>query len=167
MNDIVQPNDPGETQALPQVNSTLPAAGPTGDEKLVVPLVDEYLEIKKHWEQTGEVIIRKSVESKTQSLPVDVQYEEVQIDRVPANRPLAYGEKTEPWWDGDVLVVPVVDEEIVVLKRQVLREELRIYKRRLSRRETVSDTVRSERIDIEPQGSLKMTDRQDPGAAPR
>lgn len=127
----------------------------TGNERLVVPLSEEYLEVNKQWVQSGEVRLRKSVQSSTQSIPVQVEYEEVQIDRVPVNRALAKGEKSEPWWDGDVMVVPVVEEEIVVTKRQVVREEIRISKRRMSRQETVSDTVRSEQISVEAMGDLE------------
>jgi len=160
MDDNSQPiNDPYTTGVIKaegsQAVQPLAVAQKVENEQLVVPLVEEYLEVNKQWVQSGEVLIRKHVETSTQTVPVDVEFEEVQVDRVPVNRPLAYGEKTEPWWDGDVMVVPVIEEEVVVMKRQVLREEVRIYKRRTSRQETVSDTVRSERITIEGKGNLQ------------
>lgn len=125
------------------------------DESIVVPLVDEHLEIHKHWVQSGEVVVRKSVQTSQQTIPVELQYEEVQVDRVPVNRPLAEDEQAQPWWDGEVMVVPVIEEEIVVSKRLVVREEVRISKRKSSRQETVSDSIRSQQVSVDTTGSLR------------
>jgi stress response protein YsnF len=43
----------------------------------------------------------------------------------------------------------------VVLKRRVVREEIRIRKQRLVRQEQVSDVVRSDQIAIETTGRLE------------
>ena len=133
-------------------------------ERIVVPLVDEYLEVHKQWVQSGEVIVRRSVQTSQQTIPVELQHEEVQVDRVPMNRPVAYGEQTQPWWDGEVMVVPVIEEEIVVSKRLVLREEVRISKRKISRQETVSDTIRSQQVYIDTTGTLTPRTDDNPTA---
>lgn len=160
-------NRADETGRVQESQVTQPVAITREGEQIVVPLVEEYLDVSKQWVQSGEVIVRKSVETTTQTIPVDVAYEEVQVDRVPVNRPVAYGEKTEPWWDGDVMVVPVIDEEIVVMKRQVLKEELRIYKRRLTRQQTVSDTVRSQQLHVETTGNLQPVNGEEGGVTNR
>ena len=127
-------------------------------ESIVVPLVDEHLEVRKQWVQSGEVIVRRSVQTSQQTIPVELLHEEVQVDRLPVNRPLAEGEQTQPWWDGEVMVVPVIEEEIVVSKRLVVREEVRISKRKVSRQEEVSDTIRSQQVHIDTTGTLKPRD---------
>ncbi|MDQ3706398.1 MAG: YsnF/AvaK domain-containing protein [Chloroflexota bacterium] len=129
-----------------------------GPERIVVPLIDEHLEVRKHWVQSGEVVVRRSVQTSQQTIPVELQYEEVQVDRVPVNRPLGEGEQTQPWWDGEVMVVPVIEEEIVVSKRLVVREEVRISKRKSVRQETVSDTIRNQQLHIDTTGALKPRD---------
>jgi len=149
---IIESNKAQETQSMQQVRTAKEG------EQIIVPLVEEYLNVNKEWVQSGEVVVRKTVQTTTQTIPVNVAYEEVQVDHVPVNRALAHREKTEPWWDGDVMVIPVIEEEIVVMKRQVLKEELRVHKRRLVRQENVSDTVRSEQIQIEATGSLRPVD---------
>jgi uncharacterized protein (TIGR02271 family) len=108
--------------------------------------------------QSGEVVVRRSVQTSQQTIPVELQYEEVQVDRVPVNRPLGEGEQTQPWWDGEVMVVPVIEEEIVVSKRLVVREEVRISKRKSVRQETVSDTIRNQQLHIDTTGALKPRD---------
>lgn len=134
----------------------------TEDDRIVVNLIGEHLEVHKQWVQSGEVVIRKSVQTSQQTIPVELQYEQVQVDRVPVNRPVPAGEKIEPWWEGEVMVVPVVEEEIVVSKRLVIREELRITKLRATRQETVSDTIRREVLDVNTAGAIKPVAGDDP-----
>ena len=51
----------------------------------------------------------------------------VEVERVPVGRTLAEGEaRPESREEGDTLVVPVLEEVAVVVKRLVLREELRL-----------------------------------------
>ncbi|HEY0071733.1 MAG TPA: YsnF/AvaK domain-containing protein [Chloroflexia bacterium] len=152
------PNGEKDTPYIKESQATRPIPTVEGEhlegDRIVVPLVDEYLEVHKQWVQSGEVIVRRSVQTSRQTIPVELQHEEVQVDRVPMNRPVAYGEQTQPWWDGEVMVVPVIEEEIVVSKRLVLREEVRISKRKVSRQETVSDTIRSQQVHIDTTGTL-------------
>jgi len=51
-------------------------------------------------------------------------------------------------------VIPVVEEELVVVKRRVVREEIHVNKLYVTRQEQVSDVVRSEHVDIEATGRL-------------
>ncbi|HEX8220820.1 MAG TPA: YsnF/AvaK domain-containing protein [Chloroflexia bacterium] len=152
-NDISHTEGSQATRPAPSVQSQ-----DTENERIVVPLVDEYLEVRKEWVQSGEVIVRRSVQTSQQTIPVELLHEEVQVDRLPVNRPLAEGEQTQPWWDGEVMVVPVIEEEIVVSKRLVVREEVRISKRKVSRQEEVSDTIRSQQVHIDTTGTLKPRD---------
>jgi uncharacterized protein (TIGR02271 family) len=147
--------DTQTTQVLPVV--------PTAAEPVVIPVIEEYLEVEKAWAAAGEVVIKKSVGSRTETVPVEVGYETVRVDRVPVNRVLADGEPVAPRQEGDTLVIPVVEEELVVLKRRVVREEIRVTKQRLARQQEVSETLRSERITIETSGNLQ-TDADDTGA---
>ena len=135
------------------------------DDVAVVQLHEEELGVKKQWTEAGEVLIRKRVERRTDTIPVELGYEEVSVERVPANRILAEGERPEPRQEGDTLIVPVVEEEIVVTKRLVVREELHVTKKRLTRQRDVKDEVRSEHLDIETTGNLEAV--QDSTSATR
>jgi uncharacterized protein (TIGR02271 family) len=135
---------------------------PRVKDHIVVPLAEEELQVDKQVVQAGAVRIRKEVEARTQEVPVELQYEEVQIERVPVNRVLGEGEEARPWQEGDTMVIPVVEEELVVLKRRVVREEIRVSKRVASRQERVREQVRSEQIHVEPEGDLAFLDNRDP-----
>jgi uncharacterized protein (TIGR02271 family) len=135
------------------------------DDVAMVQLREEELGVRKQWTEAGEVLIRKRVERRTDTIPVELGYEEVSVERVPANRILAEGERPEPRQEGDTLIVPVVEEEIVVTKRLVVREELHVTKKRLTRQRDVTDEVRSEHLDIETTGNLEAV--QDSTSATR
>jgi uncharacterized protein (TIGR02271 family) len=96
------------------------------------------------------------VASRTETVPVEAAYEEVQIERVPVGRMLAEGESAAPRQEGPTLIIPMIEEEIVVLKRRVIREELRITKQHLTRQQTVQDVVRREDIQVTADGGIEL-----------
>jgi uncharacterized protein (TIGR02271 family) len=124
-------------------------------QQAVVQLREETLVAQKQWVEAGAVLITKELEERTETVPVEIGYEEVHVDRVQVNRALAEGEQAVPRQEGDTFIVPIVEEEIVVTKRLVVREELRITKRRMARHEELTGTVRAERVNIETTGSIK------------
>jgi len=55
---------------------------------------------------------------------------------------------------GDVIEVPIVEEEIV--KRPVVKEVLRIRKSSTSERQTVQDDVRKEDVEVISEGDVPV-----------
>ncbi len=110
-------------------------------------------------------MIRKKIETSTDTIPVELGYEEVSVPRVPVNGTLGEGERAEPRQEGDTLIVPVVEEEIVVTKRLVVREELHVTKRRLSRQREVTGQVRKEHLDVQTTGKLEALQDSTPTQA--
>lgn len=139
-----------------QVEPTI-VSSVSSEESRVIPLVGETLSVNKQWVQAGTVVIRKGVEAFTQNVPVDLAREEVHVDRVTVNRVLAENESAEPRQEGDTLVIPIIEEELVVVKRRVIREEVRVTKQVVAQHQEISDTVRREQIHIESSGDLQAT----------
>lgn len=127
--------------------------------QVVVQLREEYLVPDKTWTEAGAILIRKELEEHTETLPVELQYEQVQVDRVPVNRVLGEGESAVPRQEGDTLIIPVVEEEAVIIKRLVVREELRVTKVRATRQQQMSGTVKRERLNIETTGQVEPSNR--------
>jgi len=130
-------------------------------ERMLVQLREEQLYAVKEWVEAGAILVRKGVETSTQSIPVEVLHEEVAVERVAVNRVLAQGETAVPREEGNVLIVPVVHEELVVMKRLVVKEELHITKRRVSEQREVSDTVRRETLTLDSEGMAQVPTRDD------
>lgn len=129
---------------------------PLGEEtadRLVVPLHEEVLEPRVREVETGVVRVRKRVETVPTELLVETDRDEVTVERVAVNRPV--DEAPAPWQEGNTLVVPVVEEEIVTETRLVVREEVRITRRTVTEQVPVRDTVRREVVEVEGTGSAE------------
>lgn len=112
------------------------------DEKRTVPLVEEEITVETRPVETGRVTVATKVEERREWVEATLRREEVTVERVPVGR--VVGEAPEVREVGDVLIVPVLEEELVIEKRLVLKEELHI--RRTPRLEQVREpvTLRSE-----------------------
>ena len=121
-------------------------ASQQGDE-LHLPIVEERLVPVKRVVDLGELRLHKSVEHVEDVVRQSVTRDDLVIERVPANRPL--DAPLEPRIDGDWLVIPIMEEVLVVQKRLMLTEEVRIRKRQLTEEQEVRELVRHERVELE------------------
>jgi stress response protein YsnF len=55
----------------------------------------------------------------------------------------------EPRYEGDTLIIPVVEEMLVTEKRLLLREEVRITRRQRTEQAEIRDVLRREIVDVE------------------
>ena len=114
-------------------------------------LVEERLEVGRRAVERGRVVVRTRVDTREEVAEVDLTREEVSVERVLVGRTV---EAPPPVREEDgVLIVPVLEERLVVTTELVLKEEIRITRR--SRTEHVREpvTLRSERAEVErPEG---------------
>jgi uncharacterized protein (TIGR02271 family) len=94
--------------------------------------------------EAGSMRVRKRVRTDREQIEVPTRREEVSVERVPVS-----GEATEAEIGEDEVVVPVTEEEIVVGKRAVVKEEVRVRKDVVEDTEVVEEDVRREEIDVE------------------
>jgi stress response protein YsnF len=76
-----------------------------------------------------------------------LQSEEVDVERVTINRPI--DEPPAVRHEGDILIIPLLEEVLFVEKRLVLREEIRIKKVQKEIRAPQQVTLRQEQVEIE------------------
>lgn len=114
-----------------------------------VPAVDERLDVQKRESQLGEVRVHQTVETEQKTVPVDLQREEVHVERRDVQaRPLASGDTVGAFEEGTIRV-PVRGEEAVVRKEPVVTGEVVIHKERTVEREEVTDTVRRQHVEVD------------------
>jgi uncharacterized protein (TIGR02271 family) len=94
--------------------------------------------------EAGSMRVRKRVRTDRERVEVPVRHEEVSVERVPVS-----GEATEAQIGEDEVVVPVTEEEVVVDKRAVAKEEVRVRKDAVHDTEVVEEDVRREEVDVE------------------
>jgi uncharacterized protein (TIGR02271 family) len=92
----------------------------------------------------GSVNVRKRVRTDRERIEVPTRREEVSVERVPVS-----GEASEAQIGADEVSVPVVEDEVVVQKKPVAKEEIRIRKDVVHGRQIVEEDVRREEVEIE------------------
>lgn len=98
----------------------------------VLPVVEEEVTIGKRVVETGRVLIRTNVEERTEIVHADLAHDVVEVERVAIDRQVDVVPQIRQ--EGDVLIVPIVEEVVVVQKRFLLKEELRIRTERVVER---------------------------------
>ena len=116
------------------------------EDELRVQRTEEELRAGTREREAGEVGVRKTVRTDRERMEVPTRREEVTVDRVPVD-----GEATEAEIGEDEVSVPVTEEEVVVEKRPVVKEEVRIRKDVVSDTEVVEEDIRREEIDVDDQ----------------
>jgi uncharacterized protein (TIGR02271 family) len=118
-----------------------------GRETVVIPVAREELRIEKQTRESGRTIVHIIPTARQEVVDLPVMRENVEVERVPVNRVV---ERTGPVREeGDVTIVPVFEEVLVVEKRLMLKEEIRITRRRSTEHERQEVTLRSEQVRIE------------------
>jgi len=118
---------------------------------------EEELRISKRQASAGEVRASKHVESEHVRQPVTRQREVARVERRPVS-----GENVRGGSIGtgnDELRVPLVEEQVIVEKRPVVKEELIISKDTVTETQDVDAEVRKERFDVQQSGDKANRDR--------
>jgi uncharacterized protein (TIGR02271 family) len=118
------------------------------DDIRVIPIVEEVLDVQKRQVETGGVRVRKTVHEREEQIDEPVWQEEVEVEHLVINR-MVDGPAPTVRTEGDVLIVPLVEEVLVVKKQLMLREEFRITKRRTATPSSQKVTLRREEAKIE------------------
>jgi len=113
----------------------------------VIPLVEETATVSKREIVTGRVRIRTSVETEERLLREDLAGEQVEVKRVPVGRVIDVMPQVRA--EGDITIIPVVEERLVVTKELVLVEEIHVHRTSSTETVEVPVTLRAERASIE------------------
>jgi uncharacterized protein (TIGR02271 family) len=112
-----------------------------------IPLAQEELTVGKRVVETGRVRIRTVVDEKLVRVTEDLERDDVVIERVAVNREVT--EAPEAREENGVLIVPILEEVVVVEKRLFLKEELHVHRSR--KREQIEEAVRLKSMHAEVQ----------------
>lgn len=118
-----------------------------GADELRIPVLEERLAVTTRPVERGEVRVNVRVEQEEQTIQQPLMRDDVSIEHVPVNRVL--DAPVTARHEGDWLVIPVMREELVVQKRLVLVEEVRIRARQVTEDQVVRETVRRTRVEVD------------------
>ncbi|ANY83289.1 hypothetical protein BB934_32125 (plasmid) [Microvirga ossetica] len=124
-----------------------PISGAHTTSEEVVPLAEEIATIAKRQVVTGRVRVQTLTDTVEELAHAEVQRESVEVTRVPIDKVVETAPAIRT--DGDVTILPIVEEVLVVEKRLVLKEELHIRRRIETEAVEVPVTLRKQRAVIE------------------
>ena len=133
-------------------------------EEVVVPVIEEEIAAGVKAVKTGSVRVDKHVEKRVRKVEGPLLHEDVEVRHVPVNRVV-----TEPppvRRKGDTVIVPVLEEELVITKRLILKEEIHLITHRTKDRsiqevELNRESAEVRRLDAEGR-IIDSTQRQGP-----
>lgn len=112
-----------------------------------VPLVEERLRVDTAVTETGRVRVHVATEDVRERIRGELRHEAVEVTRVPVGREVAAAPDIRT--EGDLTIIPVLEERLVVERRLFLVEE--IHLRRAVSVEQVDQTIllRRQRADVD------------------
>jgi uncharacterized protein (TIGR02271 family) len=128
------------------------------DERIVMPVVAETLDVQKRKVEAGGVRIKKVVHEREEVVDEPLMREEVQVKRVPINR--VVDAPVPVRHVGNTMIISLLEEVLVVEKRLMLKEELHITKGEIETYKPQRVTLRSEEAVVERVGDDEEIDPQ-------
>jgi stress response protein YsnF len=115
--------------------------------QVAIPLLEERLITGKREVETGRVRVRTVIDEHETIVRDTLARGSVEVERVPMH--VEVSEVPQPREEGDVLIVPVVQEVLVVEKKLILTEELRLHRKTSTEDYAQPVTLRSQRAVVE------------------
>ena len=97
----------------------------------------------------------------TTHLTVPVTREEVRIERTPVQGAGTEVTDVGGAFQAKTVTIPVMEEEVTVSKRPVVKEEVRVYKEQRTEQRDVQGEVRKEDVEVEGKNKLLRENRPD------
>jgi uncharacterized protein (TIGR02271 family) len=123
------------------LSKTVPAT--SDDEgRVVVPLLSEELAVSKEKHETGRVRVTTVTREREELVDELLAREQVEVERVAVGKPVEAIPAVRE--EGDTIVVPIVEEALVVERRLILKEEVRLRRMRSTERHQERVTLRKQ-----------------------
>lgn len=114
------------------------------------PLMEEELHVDKRTVDTGRgVRLHKTVSEREQLIDQPLRRDELVVEHVPIGRVVPDTEVPQVRYEGDTMIVPVLEEVLVVQKQLLLKEEVRVTRQQQQVAMPRSVVLRSEQISVE------------------
>jgi stress response protein YsnF len=118
----------------------------TTKKRAAIPIIEEKPRVDRRRVQAGKVQVKTIVDSVKEIVEDTLLEESVGVTRVPVGKEIGKPPKIRS--QGDTLIVPVVEEVMVIEKRLILKEEIHIRRKMASHRVALPVTLRKQRAVI-------------------
>lgn len=111
-------------------------------------LAEEQVTISKQRHVDGRLRLERNTHSVEKLLETELSSDDVYIEHVALNQPVTGEDSPQVRQEGDVLIIPVIEEQVEIIRRKVLKEEIRIHKRTKTETFRQSVTLRNQEVTI-------------------
>ncbi|MDB5793117.1 MAG: hypothetical protein JWQ80_3141 [Massilia sp.] len=119
-------------------------------EALRVPVIAEQLAVGTRTVDTGRgVRVHKTVIEQPVTIDERLARDEVEVRHVPVDRIVAPDEAPANRYEGDTLIVPILEEVLVVERRVRIKEELHITRIRREEHYQEEVVLKAEQVSVE------------------
>ena len=123
---------------------------PNGQGELKIPVVREEVRVEKQAVDTGRgVRIHKTVAELPCHIDERLLRDEVEVSHVPVDRIVPLDAAPATRYEGETLVVPILEEVLVVERRVRIKEELRITRTRREEHHAETVMLKAEQVSVE------------------
>jgi uncharacterized protein (TIGR02271 family) len=133
-------------------------SGPTTDDAMTRS--EEELQVGTQTRERGRARLRKYVTTEQQQVTVPVQREEVRVEREPITDANLDAATSGPAISEEEHEVTLREEEVVVDKRAVPKERVRLDTETVTDQRKVSEELRKEQIQVDDQDQLRRQDQR-------
>jgi uncharacterized protein (TIGR02271 family) len=126
-------------------------------ENISVPVIEEELEVGKRRVEGDRVSVRTVSSERTEVVEQPLESMEVEVERIAIGREIDTAPEIRN--DGDTMIIPIVEERLVVEKRLFLREEVHVHRRRVVTQFRQNVTLRSQEVVVERRDAASDHDR--------
>jgi len=121
-----------------------------GQESMRIPVVAEQLAVGTRTVDTGRgVRVHKTVVEQPVTIDESLGLDAVDVRHVAVDRIVAPDEAPATRYEGDTLIVPVLEEVLVVERRVRIKEELHITRVRHERQHQETVVLKAEQVNVE------------------
>lgn len=121
-------------------------AVPHDGRETVIPLFEEELSVTKRVVETARVRVSRATHDHEERVDELLQHEKVEVERIPVGQTIETMPSVRQ--EGDVTIIPVVEEVLVVERRLMLKEEVHIRRIKTTERHQEQITLRRQEATV-------------------
>lgn len=154
--DILERTADGSYHIAARLDQLARSADSASVGRTVIPAIEETVKVERRQVPGDTLRVHKRVHTHDEPIDEPILRDEVQIEHVPIGQFVTTAPQARR--EGGTLIIPVLEEVLVVEKRMLLKEEVHITRRRVEGRHTEQVRLRSEELEIE-----RISPEDDPG----
>ena len=149
----------GEIYRAATQRAAAPAPEAAGAEYRL-PVIDEEVFMEKRRHEVGEVQVTPEMVTESVDIPTVITHEQVRVERRKLDKPMTPEEyQTRPGAQAEVCM-PIVEEEVHVVKRPMIREELVITRQEVQEQRTIREQVTHTEPHVKKTGKVDIHEKK-------